>query len=162
MQQMSALVTETQSAVLTVKNGAGSCFQIYPCKFTQLNSTASSSIETICKNKWRLQEEAIKVESMYAADVGQPMDNFIISDSHLKDLKSDDQRVRRLELKIQTLQILIDLRKSRQHLEATLQCSSKLVTLGQLSSSLPKQLMDAPVQRTDGCTGDATVDHLDG
>ena len=36
---------------------------------------------------------------LYAADVGQPMDSFIISESHLKALKSDDQRVRLFEPK---------------------------------------------------------------
>ena len=37
------------------------------------------------------------------------MENYIISELHWKELKSDDQRVRRLELKVQTLQSLIDL-----------------------------------------------------
>ena len=67
---------------------------------------------------------------LYAADVRQPMDSFIISESHLKELKSNDQRVGRLELKIQTLQSLLDFRKSRPLLEAAPQCRSKLVTLG--------------------------------
>ena len=69
------------------------------------NSTATS-IETICENKWRLQEEEIKMASIYPANVGQrhrqPMYNFITSqaESHLKELKRNDQRVRLFEQKI--------------------------------------------------------------
>ena len=75
MQQKSALVSAAQSAVpATMVLGAVS-------KFTQVNliSTATST-ETIRAKIWRLSEELIKMASIYAADAGQPIDNFIISE----------------------------------------------------------------------------------
>ena len=109
--EISALVTEdlcpSERSTFSCpsKNGAGRGFQIYALghvNLPRLNRT-DSRIETIWEKilrlALRLQEEAIKMASIYGADAGQPMDTLIISESHLKELKSDDQRVRLFEPK---------------------------------------------------------------
>ena len=63
-------------------------------KFTHVNlpwnSTATRN-ENIREKIWRLQPNfaggADPMASIYAADVGQPMDNFITSESRLKEWK---------------------------------------------------------------------------